>query len=77
MPTTLPLRRPPPSASADFQGFLRALICVYAIIAMVIASVVAIEHHFGMFTGMSTLEILMHVTGAEYPYSDPELIGMF
>jgi hypothetical protein len=44
---------------------------------MVIASVVAIEHHFGMFTGMSTLEILVHVTGAEYPYSDPELIGMF
>jgi hypothetical protein len=49
----------------------------YAVIAIAVALVLVIEHHLGMFTGMSVPEAVMRASGTDVPYSHPELIGLF
>lgn len=77
MPTTLPLRAAWSAKSLDFIDFVKTMIRFYTMIAISIALVVAIEHHLGMFTGMTLAESIVQATDSDSPYMHPELIGLF
>ncbi len=77
MPTTLPVRTELPHPPFDPIDFAWAMITLYAVIASLISIVVAIEYHLGMFTGLTLAESIMRATCPEFPYSDPQLIGLF
>jgi hypothetical protein len=77
MPTTLPDRTSLTARSHDSIDFVSKTISFYAVIAIGFALVLAIEHHLGMFTGMSIPEAVLRASGTDFPYSQPELIGLF
>jgi hypothetical protein len=77
MPTTLPPRAALPTKSLDFKDFAKTMIYFYAVIAIPIAIILAIEYRLGMFNGMTLAELIVQATGSDSPYSHPELVGMF
>jgi hypothetical protein len=77
MPTTLPVRIALPAKSLPSIDFVKTMIRFYAVIAIPIALVLAIEYHLGMFTGMTLAESIVRATGSDSLYTHPELIGSF
>ena len=74
MPTILPARARPVDASDELLGFLRALLGMYAVIAIAAALLVAIQSTFGVFAAQSFEASVLIATGVELPSSEPSLL---
>lgn len=77
MPTTLPVRRAVAAQADELIIFAKTLFCFYVAIALLIATLIAIEYDLGMFKGLTLVESALSATSTGLPYSDRELIGMF
>jgi len=77
MPTTLPVRTALPARPHDLIAFARTTCSFYVGVAISIAIMMAIEHHLGMFKGPTLAESALTTISTGWPYSDPQLIGMF
>jgi hypothetical protein len=70
MPTTLPTRAPAIDPTADFVDFMRALARMYTVIAVVIATLIALDASCGLFAGRTLAASVLIATGTDVPEPD-------
>ncbi len=70
MPTTLPTRAPAPDPTADFLGFLRVLVRMYAVIAVMVAVLISLDAACGLFAGRTLAASILVATGTDVPEPD-------
>jgi len=75
MPTTLPDRASAFDRTNGFLGFLRALACMYGVLAAAIALVVSIEAACGLFAGRTLAASAVIATGTDLPEADNARVG--
>jgi hypothetical protein len=76
MPTTLPTRAPAPDPTADFLGFLRVLVRMYAAMALVVMLIVSLDAACGLFAGRTLEASILIATGTDVPEPDHARIGL-
>jgi hypothetical protein len=76
MPTTLPTRAPAPDPTADFLGFLRVLVRMYAVIALVVAALISLDAACGLFAGRTLEASILIATGTDLPEPDTSRIEL-
>ncbi len=70
MPTTLPVRSPAVDPTADLLGFLRVLARMYAVIALAVAPLIALDAACGLFADRTVAASILIATGIDMPGPD-------